>query len=279
MSKPVRNKTNWIYVTLTLFALFIAVLFISISYQQRIRLSMPVYFFLLTICALAATAFLTGALKSSAEYSGTVMKGNLRITGAVVIFLVIIGAGYRFRPTNERTPFDLTILVRDTVNRPDRAFNGTVQVVFDNDVRKEVIDTKGKVVFANINADYAGKKVLVSADIDGFRISASRDTLMMIPDGPLPVIHLPLTEVNDSTLFAGYLVLSDPGRISRVISGANILFNDFDRSVPTDSTGRFRIYLPAKTGETTPVTAFRGNKMIFSGRVSLSRTMQIITHE
>ncbi|PZR28108.1 MAG: hypothetical protein DI535_08100 [Citrobacter freundii] len=279
MSRPIKNKTNWIYVTLTLFALFIAVLFISISYQQRIRLSMPVYFFLLTICALAATAFLSGALKSSAEYNGTVMKGNLRITGAVVIFLLIIGAGYRFRPKDERTPFDLTILVRDVVNRPDRPLTGTIQVVLDNDVRKEVIDAKGKVVFANINADYAGKQILVSADIEGFRVSGSKDTMVMIPDGPLPVIHLPLTEINDSTLFAGYLMRSDPGKIGGVIDGANILFNEFDRTVQTDSTGRFRIYLSAREGATTPVTVFRGNKMIFSGRISLSRTMQIITHE
>ena len=279
MTKAVKSTRQWLYITLALFVLFIIVLFIVISYQQRIRLSMPVYFFLLTIAALAATAFLTGALKSSAEYSGTLAKGNLRITGSIVVFLLIIFTGYRFRPLPEAAAFDLTMLLRNPISRPDRPLNGTVQIILDNDIRSEAIDARGKAVFANLNPGYAGKLVPVSADIEGFRISNAKDTMVTIPEGPLPVIRLTLFEVADSALFSGYLLRTNPGKPSGIIAGARLLFNDFDKIAETDSAGRFRIYLNAKTGEPTHVDAFLGNRMIFSGKASLSRTMQIIAHE
>jgi hypothetical protein len=269
------KKINWIFITLAFLLLFLLFFFIVVSYQGKIRLSMPVYFFLLIVCDLAVTGFLTNALKSSAEYSGNVYKGNLKISGAALIFIIILIIGYKYKPNQQEQPFDLTFII--TSAEKQQNYKGTVRIELGNSPRKQPIDEEDKAIFPNIDARYLGESIPVSVQIEGYK--SKIDTFITIPDEPLPAIRLSVSKSIDSTLFSGYVFKSNPGKKFVPISNAVLNFPDFDKKVMTDSTGYFKLYLPLKTGSSSTITIFKNNNWIFSDRVTLSNNMQILTNE
>ena len=273
------KRNSWIYITLLLLCVFALFLLIFVSLQDRLRLSLPVYFFLLVICDLGATAFLAGALKSSAEWTGNVMKGNLKLTGPAVIFVLILLIGYRFRPVSKEDPFDFTVILFDPAGG-NRGFSGdSLQIILDNDIRNSAVSGDGKAVFYNVDSRYLGKTVHITARREGFKISRQPDTTVLIPNSSLPVVRLALLAAEDSSVFSGFLLKRNPGKHPAPVPDAVITFSDYSKTVSTDSVGRFILYLRAKAGENTDITIFRKQKMIFSGKVTLSRSMQILADE
>ena len=64
------NKNSWLFITLLGITVVLTFGFIYLSYQKTFVLSLQTYFFVLILFSLAATAFLTNYLKSTAEWSG-----------------------------------------------------------------------------------------------------------------------------------------------------------------------------------------------------------------
>ena len=266
-----KNKKAGLYITLLIFALFLLFLLIFFTIQQKLDLSITTYFFLLVICDLAATAFLTIVLKSTAKYEGNVFKGNLSITGSAVIFLLILYVGYKFRPVSTADPFDLTFLIRTPTNSVS---TGKIMIDVNNERRQEEIPPDGQVTFKNISSNYLGKPITISDSIDGYKISENNDTTIIVPKTSTPTIKLTLIPVTDSSLFIGFVHKWQKDS-SDVMVNAMVYFSKFDKSVLTDSIGKFEIYLPAKQGEEVDLKVFENKKMIYFNEVVLSRNMQI----
>jgi hypothetical protein len=162
----------------------------------------------------------------------------------------------------------------------NRGFAGdSLQVILDNDIRNSAVGSDGKAVFYNIDPRYLGKPVTVTARLEGFRISRQADTIITIPNASLPVVRLSLILAEDSALFSGFLLKRNPGKQPLPIAGATLTFSDYSRTVSTDSVGRFTLFLRAKTGENTDIAVFKKQKMIFSGKVTLSKSMQILADD
>jgi hypothetical protein len=254
-------------------------LLVFVTNRGTIQLSMPLYFFLLVICDLGATFFLSAALKSSAEYSGNVLKGNLKITGAAVIFLVILLIGYKYKPVVKDDPFDLTFIVSYFENGIPVKQPGSIRIELDNNPRELPIDAENKVVFTNIDSRYLGKMIPVSSNIPGFRISGQKDTMIEIPDKPLPVIRLSLDKVIDSTLFSGYVFKKNQKGPPLPVENATLNFMDFGKIVNSDDDGFFKIYLPSKIGNNSNLVVLKNGKWLFSDRIILSDNMQILVDQ
>ncbi len=79
------TKALWVLVSLLGLILFLFFFFVFSVYGNRFVIDLPLYFFLVVVISLAATALLAGAMKSAAVYDGPVGKGKLHLTGPVVI--------------------------------------------------------------------------------------------------------------------------------------------------------------------------------------------------
>jgi hypothetical protein len=270
------KKINASYFTAFILLIIFIFLLVFVTNRGTIQLSISLYFFLLVICDLGATFFLSAALKSSAEYSGNVLKGNLKITGAAVIFLVILLIGYKYKPVVKDDPFDLTFIVSYSENGTPEKQPGSIRIELDNNPRELPIDAENKVVFTNIDSRYLGKMIPVSSNISGFRISAQKDTMIEIPDKPLPVIRLSLDKVIDSTLFSGYVFKKNQKGPPLPIQNASLNFMDFGKIVNSDNDGFFKIYLPSKIGNNSNLVVLKDGKWLFSDRIILSDNIQIL---
>ena len=273
------KKINASYLTAFILLIIFIFLLVFVTNRGTIQLSMPLYFFLLVICDLGATFFLSAALKSSAEYSGNVLKGNLKITGAAVIFLVILLIGYKYKPVVKDEPFDLTFIVSNFENGTPEKQQGSIRIELDNNPRELPIDAENKVVFTNIDSRYLGKMIPVSSNIPGFRISGQKDTMIEIPDKPLPVIRLTLDKVIDSTLFSGYVFKKNQKGSPLPVENATLNFMDFGKMVISDNDGFFKIYLPSKIGNNSNLVVLKNGKWLFSDRITLSDNMQILVDQ
>jgi hypothetical protein len=270
------KKINASYLTAFILLIIFIFLLVFVTNRGTIQLSMPLYFFLLVICDLGATFFLSAALKSTAEYSGNVLKGNLKITGAAVIFLVILLIGYKYKPVVKDDPFDLTFIVSYSENSIPQKQSGSIRIELDNNPRELPVDAENKVVFTNIDSRYLGKMIPVSSNIPGFRISTKNDTMIEIPDKPLPVIRLSLDKVIDSTLFSGYVFKKNQKGPPLPVQNASLNFMDFGKMVNSDDDGFFKIYLPSKIGNNSSLVVLKDGKWLFSDRIILSDNMQIL---
>src|SRR5258706_11914606 len=97
-NKPVSSLT-WVLISASGFIVFIGAALFFIFFNDRLsNIKLPIYFFLLVITGFIAAAFLSGAMRSHAKYSGKVYGGNLELGGPVVVFALIIYMGYIFRP-------------------------------------------------------------------------------------------------------------------------------------------------------------------------------------
>src|SRR5215217_3668937 len=113
MKETSKGKTSslaWVLISLAGFALFLITAVLFGLYSDKLNfISSTSYFFLLIPLALASAAFLFGALRSSAKYTGKNYGGTLELGGPVVVLLLIVGLGYKFRPQEKSFGFTLNI--------------------------------------------------------------------------------------------------------------------------------------------------------------------------
>jgi hypothetical protein len=273
------SKNKWLYPVLLSITFFLVVLLIVLSSMNKLQLPLPVYFLSLLICDLAITAFLTGWLSSSAEWSGTFMKGNMKLTGSVVVFLLVLGVGYKYRPIVKDDLFDFTVILVDPKGGHPNFSGDTVQMTFDNLVRNQPVNADGQAIFLGIAPKYKGEAVHLIARLDRFRIGSNPDTLITIPAESTPSVRLPVFPMGDTILFEGLLLHRNTAKQPIPIVDAMIKFTSFDKTIKTDSLGQFALYLPAKTGDIATIMISKKQKWIFTGDVTLSKNMQILADE
>jgi hypothetical protein len=273
------NPNRWIYIALLFITTVLIFLLIYISYQDKWLLSIPNYFFILIIFDLAATGFLTGLLKSSAQWDGSFLKGRLKMTGPVVVFILILSIGYKYKPDPKDDPFDLAIILLDA-SRSHRSFAGdTVRITLGKDIRNAPVNNDGQAIFLGVDPRYLGKTIRLDAELDGLRISGTADTFVTIPARSPQVISLPLYPSMDSTRFAGYVIKRNTG--SRQVRMPNVMLNftDYDKKTVTDSSGEFYIYLRARAGENAFINIIDPQHRICSIKMPLSKNMQILADD
>ena len=244
------SKMKWVYISgaVSLFFLLLAVL--MIIFAPKIigaGITKSIYYILLIPVGLASAAFLFGALRSSAKYSGKSSFGKLELTGPVVIFcLVVIGGFYFATPDSE---FLLTIRT-SIVNEPEKILNyGSLILDIGEQRIDKQLNENGEVSFAGVPSSYIGKPVNIIPQIKGYKIKGG--SLISIPDNR--IIYLELEERKDSTLLRGR-VIND---IGNPVDSVVIDIESGLASAVTDEGGLFSIVVPASKGETILLTALK----------------------
>lgn len=244
------SKLTWVYISAagSLFFLLLAVLMIMFAPNiAGLGITKSLYYIVLIPVGLTSAAFLFGALRSSAKYSGKSSYGSIELTGPVVVFcLVVIGGFYFATPDSE---FLLTIRT-NVVDEPEKILRNGSLILDIGDQRVEKrLGENGEVSFPGIASRYIGKPVNIIPQIKGFKIKGSNQ--ITIPDNH--IIYLELVERRDSTLLRGRVV----NQTGNPVDSVSIDVESGLASAFTDENGIFKIIVPASIGETVMITALK----------------------
>ena len=248
------SKLTWIYISgaISLFFLVLAVLMILFAPTiSGMGITKSIYFIILVPVGLTSAAFLFGALRSSAKYSGKSSYGSIELTGPVVIFcLVIIGGFYFATPES-----DFSLTIRTSVSgEPEKILDyGSVIIdVGEQRIPKQLYEN-GEITFPGLSSRYLGNTINVIPQIKGYKIKG--DGTFTIPDSR--IIYLELEERKDSTFLRGRVVNEDGDPMDSVlIDIGSGLASSF-----TNENGIFNLIVPAADGESVMLTALKNGVM------------------
>ncbi|MEP6927468.1 MAG: hypothetical protein ABI834_07520 [Ginsengibacter sp.] len=267
--KPVSSLT-WVLISAAGFLVFIGVALFFIFFNDKLsNIKLPVYFFLLVIVGLIAAAFLSGALKSHAKYSGKVYGGNLELGGPVVVFALIIYMGYIFRPVAGYTNLKVTVFGTETNN--ELINSGMVKLLLNKPDSQKI--ENGLAEFTDVPTEFEGKEVTIIPQVEGYYGIAQK---IKINNNNIPV-ELHLVKKPDSISISG-IVINKEGE---TVSNAIIVFEDGFITDTTDDYGNFRLTLPFKEGHESRIRIYIKNKMRYNNEQALSSntSMTLQIHE
>jgi hypothetical protein len=258
------SPINWLYISLAGFILFLLFFYFLVLDSKQVNISMPLYFILVILIALVATAFLAGAMKSTARFKSTAQNRSLYLSGPAVIFFIILYIGYKYRPTLSQEPLSLSVLVSTGANELLKEGSVSVRVAQFSSTKK--IDHEGTALFTGINPNYKGHKVEIGLDVPGYYLAGGK-TFTLSESENYTNLTISLNKTKDITRLHGR-VISLPERTG--IAGATIYFQGADTVIKTDETGSFTAKLPLKSGSEIRIIATKGNKEIYNSLRTIS---------
>ncbi len=257
---------NWLLVSLIGFILFILVFAGIIVYSKQSTISTPVYFFLVVILALIATAFLSGAMRSVARYNATYQNRSLYIAGPALIFIIILYIAYRYRPEKQAGPLSLSVLFIAPPGTGELIKSGTVYLRIAQYASTEQVSQRGIASFTGINADYKGQMIDMSAEIDGYLLDTADARHRLSETSDHTNLTIQLKRRSHHTAVRGKVMLPE----KRGIPAARIIFQGVDSVYTTDSLGNFSVVLPLKPGSETRVIVMKGALEIYNSLRTVS---------
>jgi hypothetical protein len=244
------SKLKWVYISgaASLFFLLLAIGMILFSPRlSEMGITRSIYYIVLIPVGLTSAAFLFGALRSTAKYSGKTSFGNIELTGPAVIFcLVVIGGFYFAAPESE---FLLTIRTVN-LNDPQKILNnGSIIVDLGEQRHNKKLNENGEIMVAGIPSGFLGKPVNVIPQIKGYKIKGGN--FVTIPESH--VIYLELEERKDSTRLRGMVINENGNPIDSVV----IDIESGLVSAISNERGLFTVTVPSAEGETLLLTAVK----------------------
>jgi hypothetical protein len=258
-SKGKPSSSSWVVISFAGFALFLITAVVFGIYSDRLNfISSTSYFFLLIPMALASAGFLFGALRSNAKYTGKMYGGTLELGGPVVVLLLIVGLGYKFRP--QEKSFGFTLNVFSATDTTEVINKGNADVFFGTAHWVKNI-SEGQAVFSEIPDVYKGKQVTVITTAEGYQ---SKKQTLTVPVNAAADIYL--TKIADSVTVRG-LVKDKQGK---VIKDAVLVFADGRVTTKSDKYGNFIAALPFKDGSEVTLRVYISDEIKYDNLVTLS---------
>ena len=156
---------------LSLFCLYYYLHYIQGSVTEKQGQS--VFYIVLIVFGIAASAMIFGVMNSYGAISGERMNTKFQFTGpAVGVILIVLGGFYLPQSAGAQT---LSIRVMNEQGRP--VTNGKVVLYFLHHTREQAIDGMGTAVFPDINEDDIKSKLKLDVTSDGFT-QLTIDTLL-----------------------------------------------------------------------------------------------------
>ena len=261
MGKSSSTSRFWLLASGAAFLVTLAAAALFIAYAERISFIPNVaYYILLVPLGAAAAAFLFGAMRSYARYSGKVVYGTLELGGPVVIFALVVVGGYYI--ASAESTFDLTVRVHGPDGPAQVIRGGDVTADFGENRITEKVGFDGQARFLQIPLRYKAEEIHIIPEIAGFR-AAEPGPYRIPPNG---IVMLPLERVPDSTHVRG-TVFDSAGQ---TVAGARLSFRHGMATTLTNSDGEFAVTLPAAEGERLPLLVTRDGRVVYDSYVVVS---------
>jgi hypothetical protein len=157
---------------ISLFCIYYYLHYIQGSVSEKI--SQKIFYLILIVFGIAASALIFGAMNSYGVLSGEKLDTKFRFAGPVVgVILIVLGGFYLPQSATAQT---LAIRIVDEHNTP--VTDGKVTLYFPHHTREQAIDNKGTAVFSDINEDDVTNKIKVDVTSDGYA-RQTFDTLLL----------------------------------------------------------------------------------------------------
>lgn len=265
MADETQSSTDltWVYISAAAFVLALAAAGLFIAFADRLAIiSNAVYYILLMPIALAAAAFLFGAMRSHARYRGIAPKGTLQLGGPIVVFCMVLLGGLLL--ANPVSTSSITIRLHGPEGRGQLITHGEVMLDLGDDRRTRSVGPDGQVTFAQVPVQFLSGEVTVIPRVDGYRsrepgpyrISATR------------VIELAMEPLPDSTTVTG-AVFDGHGPVADAL----VNFNHGQAVGRTDDNGNFRVVIPLAAGRVVPVTVTLDGQTVYDDNYVISDAM------
>jgi hypothetical protein len=165
--KPLPAKT-YILISVIGFLVSILCIYYYIHFIQNNvseQLSQKVFYLVLILFGISASALIFGAMNSYGVLKGKRFDTTFQLTGPVVgVVLVVIGGFYL--PKSGDSKQALSIRVVNEKHLP--LTNGKVILYFSHYTREEAIDDKGSAVFSDISDEDLKSKIKLDINSDGY---------------------------------------------------------------------------------------------------------------
>ena len=251
----------WIFVSGAAFLVTLGVAALFVLFADRLTF-IPnfAYYLLLVPLGAAAAAFLFGAMRSYAKYSGKTPYGSLELGGPVVAFaLVVLGGIFLANP--EKT-FNLAVRVYGPEGRSNLITHGNVLVDLGDDRRIQPIGADGQANFFQIPSRFLAQPIqivplverYVAAETGPFEVPASR------------VVELRLDRVPDSTRIRGSVFDAS----GHTVSAAHLSFGHGLAEATSGADGQFDATLPLAEGQTVPLLVTLDGRLVYDNYVVVS---------
>lgn len=248
------KSLQWVYITLAGFILFLAFLVLFIFYNKSTSFNSREYFILLVILSLIVTAFLSGAMRSYAKYTGNVYGGKLSIAGPIVVFIIVMYLGSHFT-RNERR---LVINVVD--ENSNLVKGGQLDVIIGEQVFRENISEKGQVIISQI-ADN-NDKAIIRPQVEGY--SFSGDSLIQIKEDKPVVIQL--KKIPKGLKVHGQVQVAHGMSMQNI----RLYFDGYDSLYAVKPNGLFNHIIPFDDGDEVLIKVFYNDSTIYQKHFRLS---------
>lgn len=256
---------KWVIISGVGFVLFLVTAFLFGLYSDKLNFVNPsVYFFLLIPLALVCAAFLFGAMRSHAKYTGKAYSGTLELGGPVVVLALIIFLGFKFRPAENE--FSYTINVFETGDTTEVIRDGSVELFFGT-ARLAKNISEGQTVFTALPSAYKGKNATVIIKSPGY--AARRQTVVM-PQASIAE-NIFIEKIKDSVSIRG--LLKDANR--RPVKDAELVFANGLLKTTSDSYGNFSATMPFKDGQEVPLRIYIKDELKYDNLVLLSNSVSL----
>jgi hypothetical protein len=264
-SKPKQpGSLTWVYITGAGFAISLVAAILLMAFADRTTLPDGLYYLILVPLGLAAAAFLFGALRGYAKYSGQVLSGNLELRGPAVLFLLVVVLGMY---ANRATEFSLTVRVHGPGGAADVLKEGALTVYLGNVQRTSQIGGDGEAIFNGVPASMIGQKARVLASVRGYEL-ASTDSVMIPESG---VIEIAMNRRSFQTTVRG-TVVDESGE---PVSGATIDINSGMVVDTSDASGNFSAVIPLEAGTVVNAVARRASYRAYDFPLTVSDSVPL----
>jgi len=149
---------------------FLVSLFCVYYYLHNIQgnvseaVSQKVFYLILIVFGIAASALVFGAMNSYGALSGQKLDTKFQFAGPVVGVLLVVWGGFAL----PKSAIKQTIAIRFVNDKQTPVTNGKVTLYFPHYTREEAINEKGTAVFSDINEDDVNGSVKIDAVSDGY---------------------------------------------------------------------------------------------------------------
>ncbi|MDQ6609115.1 MAG: carboxypeptidase-like regulatory domain-containing protein [Bacteroidota bacterium] len=147
---------------ISMFCVYYYLHYIQGSVSEKV--SQKIFYLILIVFGIAASALIFGAMNSYGVLSGEKLDTKFQFAGPVVgVILIVMGGFYLPKSATEQT---IAIRVMNEQYRP--VTNGKVVLYFSHHTREQVIDNMGSAVFSDINEDDIKEKLKIDIVSDGY---------------------------------------------------------------------------------------------------------------
>lgn len=224
------------YAVLSLFACLVGIglLFLFISVADNPNTGSRVFYIVVTAMGASAGAFLFGAMRSYATYSGKALGGLLELGGPIVVFAGVVAGGFLLVPSSGA--FDVTVYVHGPGGKTDRvlANRGKVTLELGQFPRTSPIRENGDAHFDGIPSEFFNREVLAMIDAEGFEPAKPDAKLLLNGES----VYLEVKRDGSLAKIAGTVKNTD----GDLLQGVTIRIGKL--KTQTDADGWFELVIP-----------------------------------